>query len=109
MAELTLNTEVFILKGDAANVFRTCDLTLTKGLRNIDCYRHPHNYYIQWSAETDILKLLTGSLMIGSIVLNCFSYRRFNKDNIFCATAYVFPLAVFFSNTVNRRFLWTVE
>ncbi len=34
--------------------------------------------------------------MIGSIVLNCFSYRRFNKDNIFCATAYVFPLVVFF-------------
>ena len=50
----------------------------TKGMSNIDSHTRPHNYYIQLAAETGILVLLTGCLMIGSIVLTCFSYRRFN-------------------------------
>ena len=82
--------------GIGPDVYRKTCPALTEGLGNIDCHTHPHNYYIQLAGETGLIGLVAGCLMMGSILITCFSYRRFDKENIFTAIAYVIPLAVFF-------------
>ena len=60
------------------------------------CGNHPHNFYVQLFAETGLIGLILGSLMLGSIVITCFKAR---KEMLYCpmaATAFVTPLALFF-------------
>lgn len=101
--------------GIGPDVYRKTCPALTEGLSNIDCHTHPHNYYIQLAGETGLIGLVAGCLMMGSILITCFSYRRFNKENIFTAVAYVVPLAVFFPlqstgdffGQWNNQFMWS--
>ena len=101
--------------GIGPDVYRKTCSELTEGLKNIDCHTHPHNFYIQLVGETGLIGLLAGCLMIGSIIITCFSYRRANKDNIFTAIAYVIPLAFFFPlrstadffGQWNNLFMWS--
>ena len=84
-------------------------------MSNVDCHTHPHNYYIQLAGETGVIGLVAGCLMMGSILITCYSYRRFDKENIFTAIAYVIPLAVFFPlqstgdffGQWNNLFMWS--
>ena len=101
--------------GIGPDVYRKSCPSLTEGIDNIDCHTHPHNFYIQLAGETGIIGLVTGCLMMGSIIVTCFSYRRVDKNNIFTAVAYVVPLAVFFPlkstgdffGQWNNLFMWS--
>jgi len=101
--------------GIGPDVYRKTCPALSEGLNNIDCHTHPHNFYIQLAGETGLIGLVAGCLMMGSILITCFSYRNLDKDNIFTAIAYVIPLAVFFPIQTtsdffgqwNNLFMWS--
>ena len=101
--------------GIGPDVYRKTCSALTEGLNYIDCHTHPHNFYIQLAGETGLIGLISGCLMIGSILVTCFLYRRVDKDNIFTAIAYIVPLAVFFPLRTtgdffgqwNNLFMWS--
>ncbi|MDA8716470.1 O-antigen ligase family protein [Alphaproteobacteria bacterium] len=79
------------------------------------CDNHPHNFYIQFLAETGIVGLITGSLMITSIVWATFAGWRKNRSNVVAATAFVIPLGLFFPirsmadffGQWNNIFMWS--
>ena len=60
------------------------------------CGNHPHNFYIQLFAETGIIGLLLGCIMIGSIITTCFKARLNNFECPMAATAFVVPFGLFF-------------
>ena len=60
------------------------------------CGNHPHNFYVQLFAEVGITGLILGSVMFISIILKCFSARKYNFDCPMAATAFVIPFALFF-------------
>ena len=101
--------------GIGPDVYRKTCPALTEGMSNIDCHTHPHNYYIQLAGETGLIGLVSGCLMMGSILITCLSYRRVDKENIFTAIAYVVPFAVFFPlqstsdffGQWNNLFMWS--
>ena len=79
------------------------------------CDNHPHNFYIQLLTETGIIGLVTGALMIISIVWAAFVGWRTNRDNVVAATAFVIPLGLFFPiqstgdffGQWNNIFMWS--
>ncbi len=79
------------------------------------CDNHPHNFYIQFLTETGIVGLMTGGLMLFSIVWSAFTGFRQNRKNVVAATAFVIPLAFFFpiQSTAdffgqwNNIFMWS--
>ena len=101
--------------GIGPDVYRKMCPTITQGFDLVVCHPHPHNYYIQLLAETGVIGLVAGCIMITSIILACFSYRKIDKDNIFTAIAYVIPLAFFFPirssgdffGQWNNQFMWS--
>ena len=101
--------------GIGPDVYRKTCPSLTEGLSDVDCHTHPHNYYIQLAGETGLIGLITGCLMLVSILTKCFSYRRVDNDNVFTAIAYVIPLAMFFPlqstgdffGQWNNLFMWS--
>ena len=88
---------------------------ISAGAADVDCHTHPHNYYLQMAAETGVIGLLAGSLMIGSIIWFCFVSGIKNRNNVIAATAFVIPLGLFFpvQSTAdffgqwNNVFMWS--
>lgn len=80
-----------------------------------DCHNHPHNFYAQLLTETGIIGLVTGSLMIASIIWAAFAGWRKNRTNVVAATAFVVPFGLFFpiQSTAdffgqwNNIFMWS--
>ena len=80
-----------------------------------DCHNHPHNFYIQLFTETGIFGLITGSLMIVSIIWAAFAGWRKNRANVVAATAFVVPFGLFFPfqssadffGQWNNIFMWS--
>ena len=80
-----------------------------------DCHNHPHNFYFQLLTETGIVGLVTGSLMIISIIWATFAGWRKNRDNVVAATAFVVPFGLFFPiqstndffGQWNNIFMWS--
>ena len=80
-----------------------------------DCHNHPHNFYVQFLTETGVIGLITGSLMIISIIWAAFAGWRKNRDNVVAATAFVIPLGLFFPiqstgdffGQWNNIFMWS--
>ena len=79
------------------------------------CDNHPHNFYVQFLAETGIVGFITGNLMIFSIIWAAFSGWRKNRANVVAATAFVVPLGLFFPiqstgdffGQWNNIFIWS--
>ena len=57
---------------------------------------HPHNFYIQLFAETGLIGLILGTLMIFSILKSTFNSRKFNNACPISSTAFIVPLLLFF-------------
>ena len=80
-----------------------------------DCHNHPHNFYSQLLTETGVIGLVTGSLMIVSIIWAAFAGWRKNRDNVVAATAFVVPFGLFFPlqstgdffGQWNNIFMWS--
>ncbi len=83
--------------------------------KSFRCDNHPHNFYVQFLAETGIIGLFAGSLMIVSITWAAFAGWRYNRDNVVAGTAFVIPLGMFFPiasmgdffGQWNNIFLWS--
>ena len=79
------------------------------------CDNHPHNYYIQILTETGVIGLITGSVMIISIIWAAFAGWRQNRANVVAATAFVIPFGLFFPiqstgdffGQWNNIFMWS--
>ncbi len=79
------------------------------------CNNHPHNFYVQFLAETGVIGLIAGSLMIMSIIWAAFVGWRKNQNNVVAATAFIAPLGLFFPfqstgdffGQWNNIFLWS--
>ena len=79
------------------------------------CDNHPHNFYIQFLTETGVIGLITGSVMIFSIILAAFVGWRKNRANVVAATAFVIPFGLFFPiqstgdffGQWNNIFMWS--
>ena len=79
------------------------------------CDNHPHNYYIQFLTETGVIGLITGGLMIVSIIWAAFAGWRQNRANVVAATAFVVPFGLFFPiqstgdffGQWNNIFMWS--
>ena len=82
---------------------------------NFRCDNHPHNFYVQFLAETGLVGFIVGNFMIISIIWAAFAGWRSNRDNVVAATAVVLPLALFFPiqstgdffGQWNNIFLWS--
>ncbi|MDC0492734.1 O-antigen ligase family protein [Alphaproteobacteria bacterium] len=85
------------------------------GKSEFRCDNHPHNFYIQLLTETGVFGLVTGSLMIVSIIWAAFVGWRKNRDNVVAATAFVVPVGLFFPiqstgdffGQWNNIFMWS--
>ncbi|MDC0992845.1 O-antigen ligase family protein [Alphaproteobacteria bacterium] len=95
--------------------FRDLCPTIIGVSTEFDCYNHPHNFFAQLITETGIIGLVTGSVMIISIIWAAFAGWRQNRANVVAATAFVIPLGVFFPfqstgdffGQWNNIFIWS--
>ncbi len=79
------------------------------------CDNHPHNFYIQFLTEIGIIGLISGSVMIISIIWAALAGWRKNRDNVVAATAFVVPFGLFFPiqstgdffGQWNNIFMWS--
>ena len=106
--------EAPILGIGTANYRILCD-ELTQHVPEVDCNTHPHNYYLQMLGETGIIGLISGSIMIISIIWFCFQTGMQRRANVLVATAFVVPLGLFFPIQTtadffgqwNNIFMWS--
>lgn len=88
---------------------------ITANASHMDCHTHPHNYYIQFLAETGVVGLLFGCIMIGAILWKAGKTSWKGRDNVIAATAVIVPLGFFFplQSTAdffgqwNNIFMWS--
>lgn len=90
-------------------------LQIIGAVKDFRCDNHPHNFYIQLLAETGVIGLIAGVLMIASIIWAAFSGWRENRSNVVAATAFVIPFGLFFPiqstgdyfGQWNNIFMWS--
>jgi O-antigen ligase len=95
--------------------YRILCAELTQHAPEVDCNTHPHNYYLQMLGETGIIGLISGSIMIISIIGFCFQTGMQRRANVLAATAFVVPLGLFFPIQTtgdffgqwNNIFMWS--
>ena len=95
--------------------YRDLCVGIMVGLDDFRCDNHPHNFYIQFLAETGLVGFVAGITMIGGIIWATFKAGLQNRDNVVAATAFVIPLGLFFpiASTAdffgqwNNIFMWS--
>jgi O-antigen ligase len=95
--------------------YRILCTELTQHAPDVDCNTHPHNYYLQILGETGIIGLISGSVMIISIIWFCFVTGVRRRANVLAATAFILPLGLFFPIQTtadffgqwNNIFMWS--
>ncbi len=60
------------------------------------CLNHPHNFYLQLFAETGIVGLIFGTLMIFFLFKTCYDGRKIDINCPLLSICYIIPLAFFF-------------
>ena len=88
---------------------------LTRESTDVDCHPHPHNYYIQLLAETGVIGLVFGCVMLGSIIWSCAQTSIKGRADVVMSTAVIIPLGLFFpiQSTAdffgqwNNIFMWS--
>ncbi|MEC8210056.1 MAG: O-antigen ligase family protein [Pseudomonadota bacterium] len=88
---------------------------LVGNLVEFRCDNHPHNFYVQFLAETGSIGFLAGVLMIGSILCQTLLIGIRERQNVVTATAFIIPLGLFFPiasmgdffGQWNNIFLWS--
>ena len=96
------------------NLRLLCD-EMTRGLTNVQCHPHPHNYYIQMLGEAGIVGLITGTLFLGSIIWACAKPALRDRSNVVVASMWIVPFAFFwpiastadFFGQWNNIFMWS--
>ena len=76
---------------------------------------HPHNFYIQFLAETGVVGFVLGTAFLMSMIWYCWRARRNCGSDVVRATAYIVPLACFWPLTStadffgqwNNIFIWS--
>ena len=95
--------------------YRILCAELTRDHTDVDCHTHPHNYYIQILAETGIIGLVFGCVMLGAIIWSCAQTSIKGRADVVMATAVIIPLGLFFplQSTAdffgqwNNIFMWS--
>ena len=95
--------------------YRILCADLTRGHVDVDCHTHPHNYYVQLLAETGIIGLVFGCVMLGAIIWSCAQTSIKGHAHILMATAVIIPFGLFFpiQSTAdffgqwNNIFMWS--
>ena len=95
--------------------YRILCADLTRDHTDVDCHTHPHNYYIQLLAETGIVGLVFGCVMLGAIIWSCAQTSIKGRADVVMATAVIIPLGLFFplQSTAdffgqwNNIFMWS--
>ena len=95
--------------------YRILCADLTRDHTDVDCHTHPHNYYIQLLAETGIIGLVFGCVMLGAIIWSCAQTSIKGRADVVMATAVIIPLGLFFplQSTAdffgqwNNIFMWS--
>ena len=95
--------------------YRILCTELTQHAPEVDCNAHPHNYYLQILGETGIIGLISGSVMIISIIWFCFVTGVRGRANVLAAIAFIVPLGLFFPIQTtadffgqwNNIFMWS--
>ena len=103
------------LLGIGPDNYRKLCVEISAGEVNVDCNTHPHNFYVQIAAETGIIGLTFGLIMIFAILWYCFRAGLRNRDCILAVTAFIIPLGFFFpiQSTAdffgqwNNIFMWS--
>jgi len=114
MAPAWLIFEQFPLLGIGPGNFRYLCSDLISNASNLECYNHPHNFYLQILAETGIVGFLAMVLFIGSIIGSCVR-AGMGQGSVLYALAWIVPFAFFwpirssadFFGQWNNIFLWT--
>ena len=94
------------LTGIGAGMFRVlCEQTIYAETFIPRCNNHPHQYYIQILAETGLIGFAAFVIMITSLIYVIWANGRQSSD-LFKKSCFIVPFALFFSPSVNSRYLW---
>jgi O-antigen ligase len=88
---------------------------LLQGFNGFRCDNHPHNYYIQFLAETGLVGFCAGVTMLATMIWTAFAAGRGRASNLLMAIAFVIPFGLFFpiQSTAdffgqwNNIFMWS--
>ena len=77
---------------------------ITGGSAAYDCHPHPHNFYLQMLGEAGIVGLVTGVLVLCSIIWACVKPALRDRNNVVVATMWIVPFGFFWPIASNADF-----
>jgi len=106
--------EQYPLLGIGPGNFRNFCSDLIAPNLGLQCYNHPHNFYLQILSETGFLGGISAIAFIGLMIFQCVR-AGFGQRHVLLTTAWVIPFALFwpirssadFFGQWNNIFLWS--
>lgn len=93
-----------LLTGIGPGNFRIFSHELLEGVPYTRPDNHPHNLYSQLLCETGAIGFLLGVVFLWSMVWACFKESLKSNKNVFIATAWITPFALFWPIATNQDF-----